>query len=348
MECIEARALKSSFRSKLAVKSTPQVFYEDFLCYNGLNGVSGDDFPVEIFLDFSTEDVENQFVAEESEEEKDSLSSGSSRDRLEDDSYISAATFSGSGGYESFNAGELAVPDGMEELEWVSQFVDDSVSELSLLCSAGNFKEKTESSSGNRFETVNSRTVQATPVLCLLTPVPTKARSKRSRISRQTWSYCSGSLSESSSTTTSSSCGSSTTCNSIFPNPVQNMDLSDGHVRPPAKKQKKRPASASEAGGETGGSRRCSHCQVQKTPQWRTGPLGPKTLCNACGVRYKSGRLFPEYRPACSPTFSGDVHSNSHRKVLEMRRKKEATMAEPGPTSPVPILETNVETNPVQ
>ncbi|KAL2530892.1 GATA transcription factor 1 [Forsythia ovata] len=69
--------------------------------------------------------------------------------------------------------------------------------------------------------------------------------------------------------------------------------------------------------------RRCLHCQVDKTPQWRAGPMGPKTLCNACGVRYKSGRLFPEYRPASSPTFSGTLHSNSHRKVIEMRRQKQ-------------------------
>lgn len=51
--------------------------------------------------------------------------------------------------------------------------------------------------------------------------------------------------------------------------------------------------------------------------------MGPKTLCNACGVRYKSGRLVPEYRPAASPTFVSAKHSNSHRKVLELRRQKE-------------------------
>ncbi|XP_074571639.1 uncharacterized protein LOC141828166 [Curcuma longa] len=65
--------------------------------------------------------------------------------------------------------------------------------------------------------------------------------------------------------------------------------------------------------------RKCTHCEIQKTPQWRAGPLGPKTLCNACGVRYKSGRLFPEYRPAASPTFVPSIHSNSHKKVVEMR-----------------------------
>ncbi|XP_019188940.1 PREDICTED: GATA transcription factor 4-like [Ipomoea nil] len=69
--------------------------------------------------------------------------------------------------------------------------------------------------------------------------------------------------------------------------------------------------------------RRCTHCASEKTPQWRTGPLGPKTLCNACGVRFKSGRLVPEYRPAASPTFVLTQHSNSHRKVMELRRQKE-------------------------
>ncbi|KAL2319966.1 hypothetical protein Fmac_028935 [Flemingia macrophylla] len=72
-----------------------------------------------------------------------------------------------------------------------------------------------------------------------------------------------------------------------------------------------------------GGVRRCSHCASEKTPQWRSGPMGPKTLCNACGVRFKSGRLVPEYRPAASPTFVLTQHSNSHRKVMELRRQKE-------------------------
>ncbi|KAE8665601.1 GATA transcription factor 4 [Hibiscus syriacus] len=73
----------------------------------------------------------------------------------------------------------------------------------------------------------------------------------------------------------------------------------------------------------TKGGRKCHHCGAEKTPQWRAGPFGPKTLCNACGVRYKSGRLVPEYRPASSPTFSDELHSNSHRKILEMRRQKQ-------------------------
>ncbi|XP_028757014.1 GATA transcription factor 11 [Neltuma alba] len=71
--------------------------------------------------------------------------------------------------------------------------------------------------------------------------------------------------------------------------------------------------------GDSGAPRKCMHCETMKTPQWREGPMGPKTLCNACGVRYRSGRLFPEYRPAASPTFVPSLHSNSHKKVIEMR-----------------------------
>ncbi|GAB2223460.1 hypothetical protein Droror1_Dr00017601 [Drosera rotundifolia] len=82
--------------------------------------------------------------------------------------------------------------------------------------------------------------------------------------------------------------------------------------------------------------RKCLHCEITKTPQWRAGPLGPKTLCNACGVRYKSGRLFPEYRPAASPTFAPSLHSNSHRKVLEMRNRNMAVKSgAPNPAAPM-------------
>ncbi|GIL44667.1 hypothetical protein Vafri_2184 [Volvox africanus] len=33
------------------------------------------------------------------------------------------------------------------------------------------------------------------------------------------------------------------------------------------------------------GIRCCVECGATSTPQWREGPMGPKTLCNACGVR---------------------------------------------------------------
>lgn len=34
------------------------------------------------------------------------------------------------------------------------------------------------------------------------------------------------------------------------------------------------------------GQRQCTACSKQSTPVWRAGPTGPKSLCNACGVRH--------------------------------------------------------------
>lgn len=47
---------------------------------------------------------------------------------------------------------------------------------------------------------------------------------------------------------------------------------------------KKRPAARMAPAPTTGHS--CSQCGATSTPVWRAGPAGPKTLCNACGVRY--------------------------------------------------------------
>ncbi|KAI9081081.1 hypothetical protein K1719_037061 [Acacia pycnantha] len=39
--------------------------------------------------------------------------------------------------------------------------------------------------------------------------------------------------------------------------------------------------------------KRCTDCRTTKTPLWRGGPSGPKTLCNACGIRYRKKRVSP-------------------------------------------------------
>lgn len=67
--------------------------------------------------------------------------------------------------------------------------------------------------------------------------------------------------------------------------------------------------------------RACSHCDSTETPQWRAGPDGPGTLCNACGLRYTLNKLLPEYRPSTSPSFQSDKHSNRHRKVVKLRER---------------------------
>uniref|UniRef100_A0A9I9D802 GATA-type domain-containing protein n=1 Tax=Cucumis melo TaxID=3656 RepID=A0A9I9D802_CUCME len=42
--------------------------------------------------------------------------------------------------------------------------------------------------------------------------------------------------------------------------------------------------------------RRCTNynCNTNFTPMWRKGPLGPKSLCNACGIRYRKETMNKE------------------------------------------------------
>ncbi|RWV85191.1 hypothetical protein GW17_00053040, partial [Ensete ventricosum] len=193
------------------------------------------------------------------------------------------------------------------------------------------------------------------PTVCALSTeakVPVKAkRSKRSRSATAAWSMSgppsladSSSCSSATTTSSASSCSSTSSCSPFLiydPSAValdQSFLLYDHPPQPKKQKPKKRGRKPKTPLSTASGERRCSHCGAQKTPQWRAGPLGAKTLCNACGVRFKSGRLLPEYRPACSPTFVSHIHSNSHRKVLEMRRKKEAELLAPAASPPPPLL----------
>eukprot|EP00210_Caulerpa_lentillifera_P004077 g3890.t1 len=50
---------------------------------------------------------------------------------------------------------------------------------------------------------------------------------------------------------------------------------------------KRRTIEGNDQGSPT--QRRCMICGVLKTPQWRAGPSGQKTLCNACGVKAARG-----------------------------------------------------------
>lgn len=216
----------------------------------------------------------------------------------------------------------------MQELELWSHLMDDSIPEPTLACPnpiLDGHKSKTGFSFLNRYEPVSKPVFIRVPCMPNPSAVPVKPRSKRPRTGNRSWVFNSSPKTESSS---SSSSVSSPVSTLLFPPSVHDMRVLFNFGRPPMKKPKKKPVLATSACENPPVQRRCSHCQVTKTPQWRAGPNGPKTLCNACGVRFKSGRLFPEYRPACSPTFSSEVHSNSHRKVLEMRKKKETPESE--------------------
>ncbi|KAH0942465.1 hypothetical protein HID58_002102 [Brassica napus] len=248
-----------------------------------------DDFSVDDLLDFSNDDV---FVEDETK-----LKAAGVSVSLNDEITLNRSNELSTHACEDFGS-ELAVPtDDLAELEWLSNFVEDSYSAPT---------KKPVWLTGDRRHPV----APVNEGLCFKAPLPVKIRTKRARTGVNVWSLGSSSLTDSSSSSSSSS-------NPSSPLWLTGAEFLDEKA---VKRQKKK--KVLENGGQTQ-TRRCSHCGVQKTPQWRAGPLGAKTLCNACGVRFKSGRLLPEYRPACSPTFSSELHSNHHRKVIEMRQKKD-------------------------
>ncbi|XP_038886306.1 GATA transcription factor 12-like [Benincasa hispida] len=220
---------------------------------------------------------------------------------------------SGSNLADAHFSSELCVPyDDLAELEWLSHFVEESFSSEDM--------QKLELISGVKVrsdEPTNSRQPTATRnAAAIFKPdivsVPAKARSKRSRAVPSNWNN--SRLLPLSPTTEPE-----ITATAGPPHPIK---------KNPPKAATAKKKDSPEVGVSSGEGRKCMHCATDKTPQWRTGPMGPKTLCNACGVRYKSGRLVPEYRPAASPTFVLTKHSNSHRKVLELRRQKELLRAQ--------------------
>ncbi|KAG6410832.1 hypothetical protein SASPL_128901 [Salvia splendens] len=314
MECIEARALKPSFLSQMALKTNSQVYYnDDVWCLTGVNNVVSEDFPVEDLLNLDLPEKEFQELCF-SHEDEDISQKGNSV-------YSSSSSSNFSGDFVSLSAELTAPVEDFENLEWLSQFVDDTTSEVSLLCPTGIL-------SVNRSHPVH-KMQEAKRIMppYFPVPIPVKARSKRPRFTGWPWYLAAAPLSSVDSSSTTSSSHSSSGL------PSFDVEWFSSAEKPVVKKQKRK------TDGDTGPvlGRRCRHCQVQKTPQWRTGPLGPKTLCNACGVRFKSGRLFPEYRPAFSPTYSKELHSNSHRKVLEMRQKKDMVVVAVKPESTTPV-----------
>ncbi|KAF8051665.1 hypothetical protein N665_1684s0001 [Sinapis alba] len=308
MERIEA-GLKSSIRQEMALETTPPV-YEEFLAVKTVqNDFSSEDFSVDDLLDLSNDDV---FIEEEAEPKAQlefvpCVSSEQPNDVVE--------VLVRSDEFGSLPSNQLPVPmDELADLEWLSHFVDDSFTEYSAPNLTGTPAEKPAWLTGDRKHPVTPASEES----CFKSPLPAKARSRRYRNGLKAWSL--GSSGPSSSSSTSSSSSSSGLSSPWFSG-AELLEPDFTSEKPPVPKKHKKRSAESVLQPQ----RRCSHCGVQKTPQWRAGPKGAKTLCNACGVRYKSGRLLPEYRPACSPTFSSELHSNHHRKVIEMRRKKEPT-----------------------
>ncbi|PIN01019.1 hypothetical protein CDL12_26472 [Handroanthus impetiginosus] len=67
----------------------------------------------------------------------------------------------------------------------------------------------------------------------------------------------------------------------------------------------------------------CSDCHTTRTPLWRGGPAGPKSLCNACGIKYNKKRRqllgLDTGRSNKKKKRTSVNRSNEVREILKMR-----------------------------
>ncbi|QCE16402.1 hypothetical protein DEO72_LG11g3416 [Vigna unguiculata] len=60
----------------------------------------------------------------------------------------------------------------------------------------------------------------------------------------------------------------------------------------------------------------CADCNTTSTPLWRSGPNGPKSLCNACGIRQRKARR------AMAEAANGFGPSRGHHEKEKKCRRK--------------------------
>ncbi|XP_022731090.1 putative GATA transcription factor 22 [Durio zibethinus] len=69
----------------------------------------------------------------------------------------------------------------------------------------------------------------------------------------------------------------------------------------------------------------CSDCNTTTTPLWRSGPRGPKSLCNACGIRQRKARRAMEAAAAVNGAAVPTDATSMKIKVHINREKKSRT-----------------------
>lgn len=61
---------------------------------------------------------------------------------------------------------------------------------------------------------------------------------------------------------------------------------------------------------------KCHQCGLEETPEWRRGPTGSRSLCNACGIYYmKLLRKFTPNQAACVFVFKKKTNTITERSV---------------------------------
>lgn len=74
-------------------------------------------------------------------------------------------------------------------------------------------------------------------------------------------------------------------------------------------------------------ARVCSDCSTTKTPLWRSGPQGPKSLCNACGIRQMKARRATRRGAGAAAASGGLVPASSAANKVVKKERSEVDLS---------------------
>ncbi|XP_020205216.1 GATA transcription factor 21 [Cajanus cajan] len=75
----------------------------------------------------------------------------------------------------------------------------------------------------------------------------------------------------------------------------------------------------------------CADCHTTKTPLWRSGPRGPKSLCNACGIRQRKARRAMAAAAAAAGNGTVLVEAEKSVKGNKLQKKEKKSRIEGAP-----------------
>ncbi|KAF0470738.1 gata transcription [Gigaspora margarita] len=85
------------------------------------------------------------------------------------------------------------------------------------------------------------------------------------------------------------------------------------------------PSSQRRSNTTINGTKKCESCHTSSSPEWRRGPTGHKTLCNACGLRY-SRTIAREIRKREQAQREQEQRIREQREGEERARERAATI----------------------
>lgn len=111
---------------------------------------------------------------------------------------------------------------------------------------------------------------------------------------------------------------------------VEEQDFTAPKKKKSSGKRKRRPSGPNVPMHE----RACEYCGTSDTPLWRRGPSGKSSLCNKCGVKWRSGRpmMYPDgtmLSPPSPDTLASYANASEKKKVRQQQKRLEKSMEFP-------------------